>query len=323
MDFLLSDDQEALRDGLRRALAESCSSEVRRAAMGRPGAVDRQLWSVLAEIGVFGLCLADDAGGAGLGMADATIVFEELGRAAVPGPTIPSFLAAALIAGAHDGSVVVGAVERAAPALVEHLDGLDLLVIIDGDGVWSTPPGAAKAARALDRPFDPLTPVHLIDSLDRGELVAGPEEVQRWTRDGGLLVAAMQVGLAAAALDMAVDYAKQRQQFGRTIGSFQAIKHLLADVLAEVETARAVVQAAGVEMDEGAPPAQVERSIAAARILASRAGDHGASTCIQVHGGMGYTWELDAHLLLKRSLVLDTQFGGPDAALEAMARALA
>jgi alkylation response protein AidB-like acyl-CoA dehydrogenase len=109
-------------------------------------------------------------------------------------------------------------------------------------------------------------------------------------------------------------------QFGRVIGSFQALKHLLADAQVGVEVARAAVNAAGVAADEGGEDAG--RAADAARIVASRAADRATRTCLQVHGGMGFTWDLDAHLLLKRAMVLDAAVGGPDEAIDSLAAAL-
>src|SRR4051812_29358638 len=103
MDFVLTTDQESLRGELRRMLVDQFDSERRRAVIDQPGAVDRELWATLAETGVFALRLTPEAGGVGLGLADATIVFEELGRAAVPGPLVASFLAAGYIDGAATG----------------------------------------------------------------------------------------------------------------------------------------------------------------------------------------------------------------------------
>jgi alkylation response protein AidB-like acyl-CoA dehydrogenase len=128
------------------------------------------------------------------------------------------------------------------------------------------------------------------------------------------------VGLAGGALAMATDYAQGRVQFGRPIGSFQALKHLLADACVAVEVARAAVAAAGVAIDEDGGDA--DRAVAAARIVASRAADRATRACIQVHGGIGFTWELDAHLFLKRALVLDVGVGSSDAAVESLAATL-
>jgi alkylation response protein AidB-like acyl-CoA dehydrogenase len=127
----------------------------------------------------------------------------------------------------------------------------------------------------------------------------------------------MQVGLGLAAVELGTGYAVQRRQFGRAIGSFQAVKHLLADAAVGIEVARAAVDAAAVTVDERADAA--DRAVAAARVVASGGAAAAARACIQVHGGMGYTWELDAHLLLKRVLVLDQTPATVEAALEALA----
>ena len=155
--------------------------------------------------------------------------------------------------------------------------------------------------------------------------VGGLDVVGRLRAGAALLAAALQVGLADAAVALATGYARQRTQFGRLIGSFQALKHLLADAQVQVEVARAAVQAAGVEIDDDSPG------------TATRPGPTGPSTLpaswprgpptappghAQVHGGMGFTWELDAHLYLKRALVLDVGIGSPDEAVESLAGAL-
>jgi alkylation response protein AidB-like acyl-CoA dehydrogenase len=182
------------------------------------------------------------------------------------------------------------------------------------------------SARPADRPLDPLTPVGVVDALPTGRPLGGPE-VAGALRDGGaLLAAALQVGLADAAVAMATGYALQRTQFGRLIGSFQALKHLLADAQVQVEVARAAVQAAGVEADDAraghGDAARAHRALDSARIVASAAADQATRACVQVHGGMGFTWEHDAHLYLKRALVLDAGIGSPDEAVESLAAAL-
>jgi len=318
MDLVLDDDQVAMRDELRRSLRDRGDTDALFSAVEQPGAVDRKLWSLLADTGVFALCLPVDVGGVGLGLADAAVVFEEVGRAAVPGPVIWSFLAAGLVEGAADGTAVVGGVEDAAPVVVAHLDALDVLVAVGAQGVRRVERSRLDV-RVLDRPLDPLTPVAVVDADQLvGEVLAGPQVAARWQRDGALLAAAMQVGLAEAAVRLATAYALDRRQFGRPIGTFQAVKHLLADALVRVEVARAALHAAAVEIDEDADRSTVERAVASARVLASRAGREATTASIQVHGGMGYTWELPAHLLLKRSLVLDTMFGSVERSVDVL-----
>ncbi len=320
MDFELSDDQVALQSELRRFLTDRVDHDGRRAAGELPGAVDRELWQALAAMGVFGISVPEADGGVGLGLAEATIVFEELGRAAVPGPTVASFLAATLgVTGAVDGTRVVGMVDAVSgPAIVEHLGGLDILLVHHGARVEAvTPP----AGTPIPRPLDPLTPVWSVDDLPPGEVVGDRHAAERTARDGRLLVAAFQVGLGQAAVDLGTAYAGQRQQFGKIIGSFQAVKHLLADAVVAVDIARAGVHAAAVALDEGEAAGRA-MSVDAARVVASHAAQRATETCIQVHGGIGFTWELDAHRYLKRSLALDTTFGGLERSSVAVAATL-
>ncbi len=323
MDLEPTDDQAALAAELARFLADRVTPEARRAAAERPGGVDRELWRALGGLGTFTLAVPEARGGVGLGMAEATLVFEELGRAVAPGPLIGSFLAAGLdlpvAAAAGAGEAVVGLVPAGRPAFVEHRAGLDALLVVAPDGVRLTDPPDAAACRPMARPLDPLTPVDVVDALPDGEPVGGPDLVDRLRRDASLLAAALQVGLAAGALSMATGYAQGRVQFGRPIGSFQALKHLLADACVAVEVARAAVAVAGVEIDEAG---DAGRAVDAARIVASRAADRATRTCIQVHGGIGFTWELDAHLFLKRALVLDVGVGSAEEAVESFAASL-
>jgi alkylation response protein AidB-like acyl-CoA dehydrogenase len=123
-----------------------------------------------------------------------------------------------------------------------------------------------------------------------------------------VLTSALQLGLATGACDLAAAYAKERRQFEKPIGQFQAVKHLCADMVSRVEVCRAIVYFAGVCLDDP-DVGDVERAAAAARVLAVIASGDNARDCIQVHGGMGYTWEVDAHLFAKRAYVLATAFG--------------
>jgi alkylation response protein AidB-like acyl-CoA dehydrogenase len=143
-----------------------------------------------------------------------------------------------------------------------------------------------------------------------------------WRRDGAVLTAALQVGMAQWACDLAVGYAKERVQFGRPIGGFQAVKHLCADMAVRAEVARCAVQAAAVTVDQ-ADVGDADVAAAGAKLLADGAAVTNGRSCIQVHGGMGFTWEVPAHLAYKRARVLATQFGGEDALAEALADALA
>jgi alkylation response protein AidB-like acyl-CoA dehydrogenase len=322
MDFELSDDQMALQEGVRNFCEGRVPMPVIR-ALADDGALDRGLWRELADMGVFSLRLAEADGGVGLGWADAVLVFEELGRALVPGPLVWTHLAAGLVPGAASGETVVGGIERDDPSrLVEHLGSLDVVLIVDPEGVWQVDAGAL-ASREIAHPLDPLTPVReLTEPLPQGDRLAGPDTVAQLRQQGAALVAGLLLGVAEAATDLAVTYARERVQFDKPIGAFQAVKHLLADMFTRVEVARGAVYAAGVTLDDPAV-GPVERAVAAAKLTAAEAAIGNGKSCIQVHGGMGYTWEIDAHLYFKRAYALEPAFGGIDTCADTMADLLA
>jgi alkylation response protein AidB-like acyl-CoA dehydrogenase len=337
VDLTLNADQRDLQAGLRRYLRDAWPAERLRAAADTP-AIDRKDWLGLAELGVFGVTLPEAGGGLGLGMADAAIVFEELGRALVPGPLVATCLAAELVAGPVPGSPVPGS-PGAAPGsdpvtmldlrdpvpVVEHLASASRLVIVSDDGVFLLPADEA-AGMPADYPLDPLTPVwHLTATSglkERGERIGSAADAIRWRRRGALLVSALQVGVAQGGLDLAVDYARERVQFGRVIGSFQAVKHLLAESLVRVEVARAAVLVAALTLDDpqAGDPAE---AVSAAKVLADEAASAGGRCCVQVHGGMGFTWEVLAHLYLKRAWYAETCFGQADEHAASLADAIA
>jgi hypothetical protein len=239
---------------------------------------------------------------------------------------VATHLAAGLVDGAADGSAVVGLVERPRPGatiplVVEHLSDLDTLLVLSDEGVEAVDPTTLDA-RAVQRPMDPLTPLWIVSGLPAGTPVGGSDLSTRWRRDGAVLTAALQVGSAAWSTDLATAYAKQRKQFGRVIGGFQAIKHICADMLVRTEVARVAVQAAAVTIvqpDVGDPLAAAR----GAKLLADEAALANGKSCIQVHGGMGFTWEVPAHLAFKRARVLATQFGTDDELAEWLGDSLA
>ena len=312
MDFQLTPLQEELRDTTRKLCAGRFPIASSRAAEGR---VDSAAWRDLTDAGVFSLRLPEEAGGLGLGTTDAAVVFEELGRGLVPGPLVWTHIAA----GWDLGAEVVGGIERPAPdapVLVEHLGDLGTLVVLDDDGVWAVEL-AALDARPL-RPFDPLTPVWHVAALPRGTKVGPADAAARARLDGAALTAAVLAGLAAGVCELTVAYAKQRHQFGRPVGSFQAVKHALADMVVRAEVARVQAFAAAAHLDEPSL-GDTARAVSSAKVVASDAAYANGKVAIQLHGGMGMTWEVDAHLYLKRARVLDDAFGNGDAHAELVA----
>ncbi len=318
MDLDLDDDQQALQEMISRFAADRFDIDSVR-AFAEPGGFDRAAWTEMAELGTFGIALPEDQGGVGLGTIDAVLVHESLGAGLVPGPLVAATLAAGLVDGVVDGRVVPAVLERPAhgPIVVEHLRDADVLLVIDEGGVASVE-ASSVSGTLLSHPTDPITPVTLLDRVPEGRRIAGPEVADAWRRTGSVLASAQMVGLAEASTRVAVEYAKERQQFGKPIGTFQGLKHLLADCFMRTEVARSAVWSAGVTLDEP-EVGDVDRSVASARLMAARAATENAKTGIQVHGGMGFTWEVVAHLYLKRAWVLETQFGSPDDAAELVA----
>ncbi|MFD8382957.1 acyl-CoA dehydrogenase family protein [Streptomyces sp. NPDC059679] len=345
MDFRLTDDQRALRAGVRELLAGRFPRERLRAVVdaGAP-AVDRALWRELGGAGFFALRLAEADGGVGLGLPEAVLVFEEAGRALLPGPLVATHLAAGVVAGAAEGRAVVTALDVVGQAagqaasgsagpLVEHLASADAVLVIGDDkggggggeggggiGVRSAA-GLARSARPI-RSVDPATSLHRLDRGGRPGRrerwsAAGPagcRSAARLRREAVLLTAALQLGSAARTVELAVRHAQERSQFGRAIGAFQAVQHLCAGMLVRAETARSVVYAAAVTEDAG--------EVAAAKLLADEAAVRNARDCLQIHGGMGFTWEADVHLHLKRAWVRAEQWQTAAEAEEELAAGL-
>jgi alkylation response protein AidB-like acyl-CoA dehydrogenase len=358
MDFRLTQDQRDLRSGIGALLAGRFDRDRLRAAVDGGGVLDRALWAELSAAGVFSLRVPEAAGGLGLGLAEAVLVFEELGRSLLPGPLAASELAAAVAGSAVAGSAVAGSAvvgdgpgavvgggpgrvaalvrlpHRRGPLLVEQASSLDLLLVLDqaaGELRAVDPAELSGVVRAV-RGVDPLTPLwEVTGPLPHGTPVPGVDVDRLWT-EGTLLTAALQVGLAGRAVDSAVAHAGQREQFGQPIGAFQAVQHLCADMLARLEPARVAVRAAAVALDaadaaasaadRAEATAEAAAEAAGAKLSADEAAVRGARDCLQVHGGMGFTWEADVHLLVKRAWVWQRSFAGLEECAEALSRRL-
>jgi alkylation response protein AidB-like acyl-CoA dehydrogenase len=297
MHFLPTDDQLQLQRGVRDLLADRFPLD--RLSQG----FDAGLWQALNETGVFGL-----RSELSLGMAEAVLVFEELGRACVPGPLVATFLAG----DRTDGPVAL--IESGqAPRLVAHLDVATAVLVVGSDVRLAPTPSGTP----VPEPVDPLTPLHEIFDVPEGSVIA-ELDAQRVRDEGGVLTAALQVGLAARLTQLSVSYAGEREQFGRSIGGFQAVKHLCADMFVRTELARVAVHAAAVTLDDpGADDGS--RLVAGAKLLADEAAVTNGRAAVQVHGGMGFTWEVPVHYFLKRAWVHATDFGSANDHAEALA----
>jgi alkylation response protein AidB-like acyl-CoA dehydrogenase len=322
MDFGFDDEQLALRDAIE-ALCTSHTDLTDMAARNeRP--MPPETWRAIADMGVFGLLVPEDRGGVGGGAVEAAIVFEQFGAHLVAGPLLWSTIAAPLVAGAVDGAVrVTGVCMRGAasrPIVIEHVDDSDAVAIVRDQQIELCAISELRDGIAGE-PLDPLTPATQFRAVPAGEVIGDADDAHRIVLMGTVLTAATLVGVAQGALDVAKEYALERHQFGVPIGSFQAIKHLLADGYVRVELARSAMYAAAALTDTG-KAGDAATAASTAKLLAGEAGISNGRTAVQVLGGMGFTWEMLPHYFLKRAWVLEESFGTGDEHALALSDAL-
>ena len=303
MRFSLSDDQVAFRDAVRELLAKEATPALVRAAWDAPpGELDRKVWTSLDAMGVLGVLVPEAGGGLGLDETFLVPILEEAGRVALPHPLVETAMVAAPLLG---GTASMIASDLGGPLVPCAADADQLLlrwghtlVLADRDVVELTPaPTVDRSRRAAyvthDSVGEPLSedPAVIALALDRGALGT----------------AAMLVGLGQAMLDLTVGYVTQRQQFGVPIGSFQAVKHHLADAALALEFARPAVARASWSVARGAPTRA--RDVSMAKAMASDAAELVGRKALQCHGAIGYTVEADLHLYLKRTWALARAWG--------------
>lgn len=294
MRFAFTDDQKLFAEGLRDLLDKECTPAHVRAAWDDGAGHDFTLWNHLAEMGVFGMLVPEAAGGLGGTEVDLVLLLEELGRAAVPGPVLET---AAVVAPALGDGATVGTAALDGSLYVPHAHVASLVLV---------PGGVVRADGAS------LTAVDAIDGGRRLFLVDGA--VEPFTYDealafdrGALAAAAYLVGLSERMIDVAAEYARQREQYGRPIGVNQAVKHLLADALLKVEFAKPAVYRAAWSVAEDEPTRA--RDVSMAKAFASDAAYRTSRSAMQVHGAIGYTWEADLQLWMKKAWALQRAWG--------------
>ncbi|MBF6337709.1 acyl-CoA dehydrogenase [Nocardia abscessus] len=329
MTIATTDEHKAVQESMR-----GWAASVRPIATMRTGAADfwRAYWPALAEIGIFRVAVAEDAGGAGGSVADLAVLVEQAAHDLVGGPVLATALANLITTGQLDEDLPCG-------VALDFVVGSTVSVPAASDGVlltgtWDSVLGAAPGTAVLlpvDHPrgqrwclvppdadglrvetlapLDPSTPlarVHCADLRVPTERVfVAPHAAEDLLV---ALVAAELAGLAGWCLETAVEYAKVREQFGRKIGSFQAVKHICAWMLCRTELIRAVAADTAAAVDDGGAELPIAAAIAAA--IALDAAVETAKDCIQVLGGIGFTWEHDAHLYLRRATALRQLLGG-------------
>jgi alkylation response protein AidB-like acyl-CoA dehydrogenase len=340
MPIAITSEHQDLADSVRSLVARVAPSEVLHAALETPIDNPPPYWQAAAEQGLPGVHLAESVGGQGFGVLELAVVLAEFGYGAVPGPFVPSAIASALISahdpdakvlndlasgtavaayaldsgltatrhGAGEEALVIRGEVRAVPAAGEA-SLLVLPVAIDGGEEWVV----LRADQLEIEPVtsvDPLRPVAHVraNAIEVGDdAVLSNLSVVVARALISTLLSAEAVGVARWATDTASEYAKIREQFGRPIGQFQAIKHKCAEMIADTERATAAVWDAARAIDEASE--HIGFAAAVAATLAPAAAQRCTQDCIQVHGGIGFTWEHDAGVYYRRALILAASFG--------------
>jgi 3-oxochol-4-en-24-oyl-CoA dehydrogenase len=343
MPIAMTPEHQDLADSVRSLVARVAPSEVLHEAMETPIANPPPYWQAAAEQGLHGVHLAESVGGQGFGILELAIVLAEFGYGAVPGPFVPSAIASALIA-AHDPEAKVLAELASGAAIAAYaLDsGLtatrqrpDQKALVIRGEVRAVPAAAQASVLVLPvaidsglkngewlvlradqleivpvKSIDPLRPIAHVraNAIEVGDdaLLSSLTMTTAYALMSTLL-SAEAVGVARWATDTASQYAKIREQFGRPIGQFQAIKHKCAEMIADTERATAAVWDAARALDEASE--HVEFAAAVAATLAPAAAQRCTQDCIQVHGGIGFTWEHDTNVYYRRALMLAACFG--------------
>ncbi|WP_067482976.1 acyl-CoA dehydrogenase family protein [Actinomadura hibisca] len=305
MRFVLDGDQRLFADSLHKLLERSDTPGAVRAWAAGDHAPGRRLWKALAEAGVFALAVPEEHDGAGVLPVELVTALHELGRHAVPGPVVETVAATTLLA-AVGGDTAAEWLPRVAAgeALVSvaHPYALDadvadlVLVVQDGHVHVAEPGGTPRTSLDPARRLFEATPVRVLGPVPENGLDLGV-----------LACAAQQIGVGRRLLEVSVEYAKARQQFGRPIGEFQAVKHHLADALVELEYARPLVHAAALSYGSH----DFARDVSAAKVAASEASYRTAKTALQVHGAIAYTDEYDPSLWIRKARALHTAWGSP------------
>ena len=351
MEFTFSDDQIALRDAVRSFLAaEAPKDYVRRMSEHDDTGVTPEVWSAIAGLGWTALLVPEAHGGLGLGVVDAVVVQEEMGRVPFPGPYFSSAIVATLAARALGidellGDLASGA-RRGTTALDEAghgdpiervrvrasgrgrrytLDGVKPMVLDGHTADWVLVPARTREGLQTFLVEEPARYAEPTPALDitrkfaqltfdgtRATPVGPPgDHAAIWRRiadDAAVLLGAELIGVSEGANALALDYAQVREAFGKPLSKFQVIRHKAVDMLREIEIARVAVYYAAWASEADAPDRAA--AAAAAKSRAGAAANQVAAECLQVHGGVGYTWENDSHVFLRRAKVDDLLFGG-------------
>lgn len=321
MDFTFTEDQLLFQESVRDFLVNEVTPERVRATWDTDSGRDDQRWGQLAELGLTGMTVPEAQGGLGMTELDFVLLAQECGYVALPEPLVHTVMVAVptltAIGGdlastwlpriaAGEAKVVVGLAQN---LLVEDAHVADLLLLQQDDTLVAAEPG--QVALRYNESVDPSRKLFAVESVDGATTVAEGDAAAALAlgafNRGALGAAAQALGLAQRMVDMSVEYTSQRQQFGKAIGSFQAVKHHMANIAVRLEYAKAPTHRAAYAVANDEPGAG--HAVSHAKLVACEAANLAAKNCIQVHGAMGYTWEVDLHIFMKKAWALANTYG--------------
>jgi alkylation response protein AidB-like acyl-CoA dehydrogenase len=319
MLFAHTEEHRLITEAARKLLEENCSVEQLRKMLSAGIVQDPARWVQMREMGLPAMLAPEQQGGLGLGPVDFAGVAEAAGYVALPEPLIEQGgVVIPLLAGLPAGQgwldrALAGetlAIGHPQQRFVADAGQADALILVAEGAIHIVQRNEVELIR--QESFDPFRQLFRVEWTPRSDTrICGADEARRLMGEaferGALFTAAQSLGLAQRCVDMAASYARERVQFGKPIGSYQAVKHMLAGVQVQIEFARPVVYAAAAELTTGGLVATAR--VSHAKLVACGAADLAARTALQVHGAMGYTWELDLHFFMKRALALGSAWG--------------
>lgn len=321
MDFTFNKDQLLFQESVRDFLLNEVTPERIRASWELDTGRESELWKQLTELGLVGMTVPEEFGGLGMSELDFVLLAQECGYVALPEPLVHTVLVAVPMlkdiggelastwlprVAAGEAKVVVGLEQN---LLVEDAHVADLLLLHKAGDIYALLPDQVTLQH--NESVDPsrrLFSVEIAASVD--PLISGEAAVtlaHAAANRGALGCAAQALGLSQRMMDLSVAYTSERHQFGKSIGSFQAVKHLMSNVAVRLEYAKAPVHRAAYAISQNLSSAS--KNVSHAKVVACEAGNLAAKNCVQVHGAMGYTWEVDLHIFMKKAWALTNTWG--------------
>jgi alkylation response protein AidB-like acyl-CoA dehydrogenase len=317
MDFTFSEDQLLFQESVRDFLVNEITPEKIRELWDTDSGRSDELWGQLAELGLTGITVPTEFGGLGMDALDFVLLAQECGYVALPEPLVHVALVAVPLLQDIGGELAAHWLPRVAAGEARVVVGLEHTVLV-GDALVADllllqKEGAIHALTPQqvqlrhNESVDPSRKLFAVDIEASNPVCTDPAVINACLNRGALGHAAQALGLAQRMIDLSVQYTAERQQFGKPIGTFQAVKHHMANIAVRLEYARAPVARAAYALARGLSTA--DENVSHAKLVACEAANLAAKNCIQVHGAMGYTWEVDLHIFMKKAWALANSYG--------------